>query len=653
MIRQITIQGHVGLLGSHMKGILLTLILAILLTSCAHEVSVRQVNLDRRYEQMDQNAVRSMTLSQETMRFLRQKGLTARWKVDPLALLMELDRDLSRRPDRTALSALGELCYLEAKRRGAKSEHGTRLYWSCAVYAYRYLFDAGFGPAPGPYHPNSRLACEVYNRSLAALLIHFRHQKLRLKEGMHIPLLRGHLKVERKWTDFMWRPEELDAFYAAYEFEVEGLDIHQTRFGLGVPLIVLRTPPTIEKRRKEERFLPKVQQTYAATLFVRIHLPPARGSGDTLSFNTEFELHDPMTTDHVPVANRMVPLETDLTTPLAYMIHKNEPSSGITGMIDVGAWEKKQGLHMLQPLRKGKIPVVLVHGLMSSPVTWIPMFNSLIGDPELRKYYQFWFFQYPTGNPILYSSALLRQALLEVQKLVDPKGDDPAFNKMVVVGHSMGGLLTKFMVQESGDRLWKLISDKSFSEVNLSTESRAFLERALFFESLAFITRVIFISSPHRGSEMADLGIARLAASLLIEIPVGLVRRPRLLFKRIATKRFRRALGKKIGFDLDEDTFTSISGLSTHNPILKMSADQIPISSKVTYHTIMGNQEAADTFGGSDGVVPNWSSRLNGAASEKIVESGHSAHEHPLAILEVRRILLEHIKEIKAKQTSR
>jgi hypothetical protein len=359
-----------------------------------------------------------------------------------------------------------------------------------------------------------------------------------------------------------------------------------------------------------------------------------------------------MTVDHIAVANRKVPLETDLTTPLAYMIHKNKPASGITGLIDVKAWEKKQGLHMLQPLRKGKVPVVLVHGLMSSPVTWIPMFNSLIGDPELRKHYQFWFFMYPTGNPILYSSALLRQALLEVQKLVDPEGKDPAFNQMVVVGHSMGGLLSKFMVQKSVDRLWKLISDKPFSEVDLGAEDRAILKRAFFFDPLPFITRVTFISTPHRGSEMADLGIARLAASLLIKLPLRLVRTPGFLFKRIASRPFRRALSKRTGFDLEEGKFTSITGLSPHNPVLKMSADQIPISRRVIYHSIIGNQDAGDTPGGSDGVVPYWSSHLDGAASEKIVKSGHGAHEHPLAVLEVRRILLEHIKEIKVRQTS-
>ena len=111
-------------------------------------------------------------------------------------------------------------------------------------------------------------------------------------------------------------------------------------------------------------------------------------------------------------------------------------------------------------------------------------------------------------------------------------------------------------------------------------------------------------------------------------------------------------MGEETGFDLD-GTFTSITGLSTRNPVLKVSADQIPIATGVPYHSIIGNNEAGDTPGGTDGVVPYWSAHLDGAASEKVVKSGHSAHEHPLAILEVRRILLEHIKEVKAKGASR
>ena len=52
----------------------------------------------------------------------------------------------------------------------------------------------------------------------------------------------------------------------------------------------------------------------------------------------------------------------------------------------------------------------MVHGLLSSPLTWLAMFNDLRADPEIREHFQFWFYLYPTGDPYLESAAKLRRA---------------------------------------------------------------------------------------------------------------------------------------------------------------------------------------------------------------------------------------------------
>ena len=65
----------------------------------------------------------------------------------------------------------------------------------------------------------------------------------------------------------------------------------------------------------------------------------------------------------------------------------------------------------------------------------------------------------------------------------------------------------------------------------------------------------------------------------------------------------------------------------------------IPITPGIPYYTIVGDRGKDDTPNSSDGVVAYWSSHLDGAKSERIVPSGHSAHHNPQAIEEVRRIL--------------
>jgi hypothetical protein len=82
----------------------------------------------------------------------------------------------------------------------------------------------------------------------------------------------------------------------------------------------------------------------------------------------------------------------------------------------------------------------------------------------------------------------------------------------------------------------------------------------------------------------------------------------------------------------------SVDTLAPNNRFVK-AINTIPITPGIPYHTIMGNRGKGDSPNSSDGVVPYWSSHMDGATSELIVPSGHGAHQNPQAIEEVRRIL--------------
>ena len=80
--------------------------------------------------------------------------------------------------------------------------------------------------------------------------------------------------------------------------------------------------------------------------------------------------------------------------------------------------------------------------------------------------------------------------------------------------------------------------------------------------------------------------------------------------------------------------------------------DGLTMTPDVPYHSVIGNKEAADTPGGTDGVVAYESSHLAGATSEKIIESGHSVMSHPQTIIEIRRILSLHLEASRARSNS-
>jgi pimeloyl-ACP methyl ester carboxylesterase len=618
--------------------VLLTILFFVTFVGCAHKVGVHPVDFEKRYEEMSRSALDSSSPSERTMLFLRQRDLIDAWERDPIPMLTELDRTLHENPDRETLFVLMELCYREARRARKLSDIAMKLERSCTLYAYNYLFDAELGPPPSPYHPHSRLACDFYNRSLASQMIYHRDRNIGYRKNLRLPLLRGHLELVARRSELAWGPDEFDRFFITYEFEVKGLNKHHRSFGLGVPLIGVYTPPPLEDRRTQDRFLPKVQFTCPATVFVKMDPFISQVHGENTTYRGEILAYDPLKTREINIGGRTAPLETDFTTPLAYGIDKAPPLKKMKAFFNAETWADRQGLFMLQPFQGDKIPVVFVHGLISSPETWLLMFNDFLGDPQIRERYQFWFFMYPTGNPVLYSASILRDSLVEMSKVYDPEGTTPAFNRMVLVSHSMGGLLSKTMVQQSGDLVWRTVFDKPIDDLDIPVEQRTMLERIAFFEPLPFVSRVIFIAVPHRGSEQARMPIVEMLQSIvkpatnLVELATGAISD---LFR--DTGPIQEILSKRIP--------TGVDSLRPDNSMLQTLVE-IPIDPHVTYHSIIGNHEAADTPGGTDTVVPYDSAHLEGAASEKIVRSDHRVHKHPLAIHEVKRILRKHLVTI-------
>ena len=220
---------------------------------------------------------------------------------------------------------------------------------------------------------------------------------------------------------------------------------------------------------------------------------------------------------------RTVPLETDLTTPLAYFLaDANLETAAYVGFLRGDSLQGRYGIHMLEPYQPGKIPVVLVHGLLSSPLTWMPVFNDLRADPALRDRFQFWFYFYPTGDPYLATAADLRRDLEKLRADLDPDHRDAALDRMVLVGHSMGGLISKLLTVDSGDDFWRVVSGRPFGDLTLRPETRDELHRIFFFNREPFVKRVIFLGTPHHGSSLSPSPLGRLGDEL-VRLPKGLM----------------------------------------------------------------------------------------------------------------------------------
>jgi pimeloyl-ACP methyl ester carboxylesterase len=296
---------------------------------------------------------------------------------------------------------------------------------------------------------------------------------------------------------------------------------------------------------------------------------------------------------------------------------------------------------MAQPYEAGKIPVLMVHGVWSSPMTWMEMFNDLRSSPDIRRHYQFWFYLYPTAQPFWLSAAQLRRDLAEVRQVLDPQQREPALDQMVLVGHSMGGLVAQLQTIESGGDYWNLASRVPLEQVRAAGDTKQKLADAFFFHPNPSIRRVVMIATPHHGSQYFSQTTQYLIDKL-IRMPVALANTRQQLFRDNQGLAFDGSLLR---------VETSLDALAPSSPIypLMLAAWRPPW---VRYHSIIGQKPGSWWLGpqqtGTDGAVTIASARMEGVQSELLVPAEHmTIHCHPAVVMEVRRILNEHLAELR------
>jgi pimeloyl-ACP methyl ester carboxylesterase len=362
----------------------------------------------------------------------------------------------------------------------------------------------------------------------------------------------------------------------------------------------------------------------------------SEGAGDMATHGGGWKLtfYNPIRYRTVELAGCTHPLASDLTAAWGRGLATSDPPR-LIGFLDPNSGVDTGRLEFTEPYEPGRIPVVFVHGLASNAQTWIAMLNDLQADDQLMRRYQFWTYSYPTGRAFLASAADLRQKLTEtVQALEAESGSDPALHQMVLVGHSMGGLLTRLLVSPSGNQLWQSAACVPLEQLRLEPETRNVLQQTFFFEPLPFVKRAVFIATPHRGSSLAQCGVGRLASWLVDLGPGADTRREEVV--EWNSGKIKPWLQKKIP--------TSVDLLEPTHPLLQ-AIDQLPLSNCVSAHSIIGDGCCTRFVGHpSDGVVPVSSARLTGVASELYVDERHQNVQRSFAASqEVRRILCEHV----------
>jgi pimeloyl-ACP methyl ester carboxylesterase len=609
-----TRQGRVGVLAG----------LGLALAACAGPVGTTRVDPTIVQRDLARSAVSTGEPSWPTRNVLFERGLFEAYADRPETALAELHKTMvASGGDPDLLFALAELSYLHGK---ATTKREYEL--AAAVYAWALLFPEDGGGAPGRFDPRLRLAADLYNWSITGAFASDDGSEV-VPRAATFELPFGPMAVAFDPASLRAGERELVQLVPVAELAVHGFAMRYRWPGLGAPLAAA-TRPLEGATPGRDLVGPRLRVPLTALLRIP-HARRALVRGEPLT--STLELHLAWAGESVSIASEQVPLENEPTAALA-LTFTGIPivqleMLGLLGRL-TGVARDRPPLVSSTPYKPGLIPVVFVHGTGSSIVRWAEMYNRLLADAEIRRRYQFWFFQYDSGNPIALSSLRLREALTGAIARLDPEGKDPALRQMVLMGHSQGGLLVKMQVVSSGDRLWNAASRKPLAELTLKDETRDLLQRGLFVEPSPNVSRVVFIATPHQGSFVAGRQFIANAVRRLLTLPAALT-----------------GMGADIARNRDALTTSAlfvpsaVDNMSPRHHFIK-ALQEIPVAPTIKAHSIVAVIGDGPVEKGDDGVVQYSSAHIAGVESELVVRSEHSTQGRPETIEEVRRILRLH-----------
>ncbi|WP_349984976.1 esterase/lipase family protein [Stenotrophomonas sp. WHRI 8082] len=564
------------------------------------------------------------------------------------------------------MSALSELWVQTALALSPKPKHADKepmsdaavdAWLEAARYAYAYLFFSGRAPSDRAFEDRQTQVRDYYNYAAEQTAsVVFRRARASALEGedYNAPV------AGERWTitsdyDRLSMPSMPTRLVSAATISFVGLRSTYRRDGFGAELVVVMDPPQLSTP------LPEADAPVDAAAPARKHEVPKysemssinatallRFKGDSLddvlkTSQVLLDVYSPEATERVDLHGQQVPLAGNFTAAYGlWLAQSGFATQALRTLFGLAEGIKEPHIYLMQPWDPNRRIIFMLHGLGSSPEAWVNVANEIMGEEELRREFQVWQVYYPTNAPIALNRYEISRAFNSTLKHFDPSGQTRASKDQVFIGHSMGGVLGRLMVSASGDALWNDLMARYDLKGERLQRVKTKLGPLLQFQPQPNVERAIFIAAPHKGTDIAGNRVGRLIGRL-VRLPLTILGSFEDAFNTLQQADAQRSGSEKLRVP------NSIDNLKSTDPFV-MAAGSLPIQPGLKYHSIIAQRKPeVPLLQSDDGLVPYWSSHLEGAVSEKVIISGHSVQETPQAVLEIRRILREDVDEVGAR----
>jgi pimeloyl-ACP methyl ester carboxylesterase len=501
-------------------------------------------------------------------------------------------------------------------------------YYESAVFAYFAITKAGDTRG----RPATR-AIDLYNDSLAdALRTAGRFGRIDPRSRWLVNGPRGSMAIPVVQRGFVWSRDDFMRLAEPREARANQYQkVSHRRDGFGAPQVVCRPNPATGPR---DHFLPE-NSFFPATAVLRPDPATWLGPPGSTTSPDVLELYDSYRVHETDLAGNSMALSADPDAAIAMA----ENSVGgqrytWTGFLEPSATLETARIGLVEPYRPGKVVVVFVHGLLDNPYIFSDMFADLGSRPGFLDQFQVAVFRYPTGISFLRSASIFRRELSALAETYDPNGTDPGMRNMVLVGYSMGGLLSKLQITSSGHAIWSTASRRPLELLATTDSAKSLFRDMFFFEPRPFVNRVVYIATPHDGSAVATRIVGRIGSRL--------VNRPdesESILEQIERD------NPGVVQPGAQSVPSSIDLLARGGPLLT-AMQALPVNPNVKFHTIAGAGHGPPRNPRGDLVVPLASACIPGATSELLVPATHfDVCQSPETIAELERILRQHAAE--------
>ncbi len=523
---------------------------------------------------------------------------------------------------------------------GPSADKAIDAWLETARHAYAYLFFTDRNPRDRAFEDRQTQVRDYYNyavqQAITGLYSSYQKNSRRGRDTTHPPTVPqvGDWHIDSDVSAMQLPPGAAlpQELIPAASLTFSGLRNIYRRDGFGAELVAVTDEPTYGANA------PPYRETPFPALTAVLKFDGADLRQVMSTRNLRIVVFDPYRTSSVQLGGQDIPLAANFTSGYGLWLARSDFAlQALRSLFGSADGLTKPRIYLMQPYDPNRRTIIMLHGLASSPEAWINVANEVLGDETLRRSYQVWQVYYPTNAPLPLNNLAIREAVEQTIAHFDPTGKARASNDITLIGHSMGGVLSRLMVSSSEDKLW----DALLASYPMQGAQQQRIEKRLApylrFEPLPQVSDAIFIASPHRGTDFANNRISRWVANL-ITLPVTMLGQ----LGDISRELIRIAPGKQ---DLGPLRIpNSIDNLSDRDPFVRLSSG-LPMNPRVRFHSIIGNDTPGVALAlSSDGIVPYESAHLDGAASELVIPSQHSVQENPLAILEIRRILKEQLR---------